>query len=592
MSKKWFVTLDRRAHGPFTESQITELFREGRLTRGDLAWSKGLQSWEPVEVHFPASFKEFFGQKQTQRSTLTAAKQEAQAPSSYLKSPDGKSNSDVLSTILLIGCLIIAGITTFLFLSLAYSADELIDSPALANDWFRYLTLSSLSILFLIVMAWGRSTKYWHHHSRQSLGGVIRLFCVFMSLILLLYVSTYGYSGLDRIQVAKARTAYNKYTVDINPATKVLSVSGIIGPGLADRIIESMTVHPDIRTIKIDSPGGLVDEGMAIARYLETVPESTVIASGTCNSACVLVLVAGKNRISDWNMKIGFHAVSPITDLGEATKSLSYRLGEESYSYLEKRGVPIDIISKLRGSLNDDLVAVSAISLVDKSVLTGLIDENTPIEINTAKWRMVEELIPQDDELGTLVVLRAIRNSIPDFVKMSADTLYTSLTSNDLELFKEALAAVMKSVRKLAMESADGAALNKYVAMQFLQLRHLARSEQWSACISYLNGDVDGAQAVMSRDLQRRENDAQAKLINSAAAKQFRKQPVPSWIDLKLASIYETVIPKAVELGFLNDDGEPIGDRGKCIYLVMLFEKILSQEEDTAAPMLRAIITK
>ena len=83
-------------------------------------------------------------------------------------------------------------------------------------------------------------------------------------------------------------------------------IRGSIGPGLADKLLHLLAQEPTARRIVITSPGGWVKEAVEIAS-LVAKSGTDVVARQTCNSACILVLLAAHKRYADWDMAFGFH---------------------------------------------------------------------------------------------------------------------------------------------------------------------------------------------------------------------------------------------------------------------------------------------
>lgn len=64
--------------------------------------------------------------------------------------------------------------------------------------------------------------------------------------------------------------------------------------------------NPDIKTLRLNSPGGIVWVGEEMAHIVEDYELDTV-ADGECSSTCVLVFLAGQAREMTRGSKIGFH---------------------------------------------------------------------------------------------------------------------------------------------------------------------------------------------------------------------------------------------------------------------------------------------
>jgi hypothetical protein len=96
----------------------------------------------------------------------------------------------------------------------------------------------------------------------------------------------------------------------IAPATIVLQ--GPIDEGAAQRLREEIAAR-DLRaaTVVLDSPGGLLGEGMALGRLIRSRGYTTAVArGGACHSACVFALLGGVYRFAGAQSRIGVHRFS------------------------------------------------------------------------------------------------------------------------------------------------------------------------------------------------------------------------------------------------------------------------------------------
>lgn len=93
------------------------------------------------------------------------------------------------------------------------------------------------------------------------------------------------------------------------------------------RLAQAIEQNPDIKTVCISSNGGTTAEAMGIADYIYDHSFSTCLASrynlnaegtrfvrGLCQSACIWMVLAGRERILyDDKLMMGFHAASKNT---------------------------------------------------------------------------------------------------------------------------------------------------------------------------------------------------------------------------------------------------------------------------------------
>ena len=586
----WYIHLEGKPQGTFTDDQIQTFCREGTLGIGSLIWKKGLAAWEPIELHFQSSLKsQVENPIQPERTPeISHAKPVYASIPLPATSPTLPVSAEPRSgLIVLIGaCLSL----TIPFPWVLSSASGTVDASSLMLWWWSSLVASAIASVFMLRRLWQFAERSLSIPQHQGRGGFLKLICFLGSLSLIGYIAIVTYGGIRTQKIAKARSAYNKYSIDVDIAANIISISGIIGPNLAAVLKDHLTIHSDIHTIVINSPGGLVDEALAAARFIQTLPNAVVVAHDTCNSACLIILMSGASRVADWNMKLGFHASAPITTLDEVAVQAGSTLGDESYSYLIQRGVPPTIVNKAKVNGPSQLELVPAIDLVDYGALTGLVDQSNLIDSKIAKWRYVESYLasPTGPDLGALLL--AIRESDPNMVQVNAESLYQAVTLKDPPRLTKGIAAVTSGMIQRAMKCGDGDALNEYVAITFLQIRHLAKLEEWQACATYGEGNMQDYLAVMSQDLRRREFEALGKLIRSAAINKWRIQPIPSWVKKSGPTLVQELAKEAVELGLLDKNGNPVNQRANCLWMYNLFDKILNKEGDTAAPMLRWLL--
>jgi hypothetical protein len=147
---------------------------------------------------------------------------------------------------------------------------------------------------------------------------------------------------------------------------------GDIGRGFAADLDAALSAAPKVRVIEITSPGGLADEAIAASRLIEEA-KATVVAREQCDSACLVVLMAGARRFADPDLELGFHAGAP---LGFGSPKLVDHLVEavdaEVDAYLLKRGAPRSAIEAAQRKGPDELHYVAARELERQGVLRTL----------------------------------------------------------------------------------------------------------------------------------------------------------------------------------------------------------------------------
>jgi hypothetical protein len=111
-------------------------------------------------------------------------------------------------------------------------------------------------------------------------------------------------------------------------------IRGELGFGTYNRLATALTQAPILTLVEIDSPGGYVVEGLAMAKLLEKVGADTV-ALDECASACTFLLAAGKERYLGPKTEIGFHrSWSRASGFGTGWNNTDRRIAE----YYRSRG--------------------------------------------------------------------------------------------------------------------------------------------------------------------------------------------------------------------------------------------------------------
>ena len=119
-------------------------------------------------------------------------------------------------------------------------------------------------------------------------------------------------------QLSSAAGAASVYKVDTgDPKTTTLAFRGDIRDGDLARLQAQTAKIPSSQRIVLllESPGGSVDEGIALGRYIYATKITTVAIQGPgCHSACTYIFLAGRDLFSDQPSRImmkgarlGFH---------------------------------------------------------------------------------------------------------------------------------------------------------------------------------------------------------------------------------------------------------------------------------------------
>ena len=92
----------------------------------------------------------------------------------------------------------------------------------------------------------------------------------------------------------------------------------------------------DVTTVWLDSDGGIVDEGLAIAKMIRVIGLNTYVHSNTaCSSICAIMFMSGKRKMLVPSATLGIHAAYDSKKMRKdltANVFISWYLGNIGYS--------------------------------------------------------------------------------------------------------------------------------------------------------------------------------------------------------------------------------------------------------------------
>ncbi|MBA3447955.1 MAG: hypothetical protein H0T56_10175 [Pseudaminobacter sp.] len=96
----------------------------------------------------------------------------------------------------------------------------------------------------------------------------------------------------------------------------VLSAQGSIEPGTAARFAAEIAARGEyVKTVSLNSPGGALDDAMAMAKTVRDMGLATEVADGAiCASSCPLLFAGGETRLAGEKAAIGVHQFYAASD--------------------------------------------------------------------------------------------------------------------------------------------------------------------------------------------------------------------------------------------------------------------------------------
>ena len=164
----------------------------------------------------------------------------------------------------------------------------------------------------------------------------------------------------------------------------IVSLNGEISVGDADRlksIIKSANNGGHlVSSIRLDSPGGIIGEGVKLASIVRYGKIASVVPNGAkCASACFIVFAAGDPKYVSYGASVGVHGASDeagreTVEAGAATVSMA--------RIVKDLGVPAPIIGKLVVTPPDQIVWLTPEDLRSMgTTMTGRPAQTPPVEL-------------------------------------------------------------------------------------------------------------------------------------------------------------------------------------------------------------------
>jgi hypothetical protein len=475
---------------------------------------------------------------------------------------------------------------------MAFFFSLIISGYSASDEWSALAFLAGRvgSILALLCLASLSAIWWWKWAGSDAASersrGIAKVLVVLSSAAALVGAFVTAVKTPIQYRVLIARQSFKNYSINVDVGTGTLLIQGTVGPGMAAEVGRQLNANAAIRTVAIDSTGGLVLEGLRIASDVQA-RNVTTKARNQCNSACILIFAAGFQRVAPYNFTFGFHATSSITPISGAN-NLATLDGEKAAvsSYLTARGVPHEFIESAKDLGPGKLYPVSAIRMADAGVVTTLLDGDHPVSIGNAKWLTVA------NSAGRLHEPEAFRKLLSTIEKVDP----TAPEKYGPKLWAAAQAGIAGSVASATREMASGlttralpAADDESLALSAkatgAEMQYLRATGKWDVCAGFINGKGFGANTPPNKILEQRYL-ADIAIITSGAQNSWTARAVPPWASQLGAETAKDVAARMLAQGInvKNIDTDP---RVSCEWSTALLATISQKPTPVAAGLYR-----
>jgi Clp protease len=159
--------------------------------------------------------------------------------------------------------------------------------------------------------------------------------------------------------------------VKVSTDSKIMFVAGYLGTGAYMKINRIFNANPDVKTLYLESQGGIVFEGLLINNLIKAKKINTYVES-ICASACTMAFVAGEDRAASPAARIGFHRsykIQPYTaaNIARETSPVGNAVLRDSYV---QAGLELEFINKIMTTPSETMWYPTAIELQAAHVVT------------------------------------------------------------------------------------------------------------------------------------------------------------------------------------------------------------------------------
>lgn len=226
------------------------------------------------------------------------------------------------------------------------------------------------------------------------------------------------------------------YKLTVLSERNLLHLEGYFGFGLTrevEDLLETLVEAESIEGIVLDSGGGRLYEGRAMAELIERHQWDTYSSAG-CNSACPLAFVAGLNRSLAYGARMGFHQyVNTVTNETLSGEHKEYAVDRQYYL---DRGIDKTLVKRLFDASPEELWWPTPEELEQSNFVHEVVSINDilPEDYRQALYQ------PISDALNSLAIFRAGSRLEPDFNRNIVHAFWREHTLNgpDLDILEAA----------------------------------------------------------------------------------------------------------------------------------------------------------
>jgi hypothetical protein len=310
-------------------------------------------------------------------------------------------------------------------------------------------------------------------------------------------------------------------------------IRGMLREGSADQTEKILNAAAGARLVVLDSPGGRVLEAERLARIIQRRNLDTYV-EGVCASACTLVFLAGKDRASTPNARIGFHQPGFI-GLNEQEQAAA--TGAMMAQYRSAR-LPDSFIQKISSTSPREIWFPSRKELIEANVITRVsLGGEAPVDA-----------LPFSSKAELLVSLRgidywqAIERRFPGMLVQASDLAWAAMEKggNDSDM-TNATRRLVSDLYPRLLKTAGDDILESYLKLAIDQLE-AARDIGANACMKLMSAQLDITKTLPGKLVE--QDQEFLMLALNAAPRPDKPDPDPHLLDAAMQTVFGAISPE------------------------------------------------
>lgn len=201
-----------------------------------------------------------------------------------------------------------------IFPSLALSIFAIVAEDGYPPSTLARVALAVFAVQIPLVIwagigTWISATKHRAAGGSGFWAGAAKVTIAFIFIARLIYGLQHGTEIRELWQAANRTSIWPAFRVQVAKRGDSLLFQGGFNEGASGVLRTALKMNPRVRRLYLESGGGWLYEGRAMARLVQAHHLITVVV-GECSSACTIAYLAGRERLLTEGARIGFHRPS------------------------------------------------------------------------------------------------------------------------------------------------------------------------------------------------------------------------------------------------------------------------------------------